>query len=199
MVRMPVGRDRILDAAERLFIERGFTGVSIGDIAAEVGVGKSLVMHHGGSKAALWDAVKRRLFDTYGEGQLRMLEDRPASTELLVDSLRSYFAWLQAHPGFLRLMAWRDLEIGTALSGPEARLLELGRQRMREARDAGQLSSAVDPDLALFAVFAMLEAWFLSGKRACFPGRDDPAADGRYLDNVLALLRHGLIAREAMP
>ena len=199
MARPPFARERILDAAERLFIERGFTGVSIGDIATAVGVGKSLVMHHGGSKAALWDEVKQRMFASYAEGQLRMLEERPASTELLVESLRSYFTWLQAHPGFLRLMAWRDLEIGTSLSGPEARLLELGRQRMREAREAGLLSPTVDPDLALFSVFAMLEAWFLSGKRACFPGRDDPGADARYLDNVLALLRHGLISRKTTP
>ncbi len=195
MARPPVCRDRILDAAEELFIARGFTGVSIADIANTASVGKSLVMHHGGSKAALWEAVKQRRFATYAEGQLAILQERQPTAALLVESLRAYFAWLQANPGFLRLMAWRDLEVGTELSGPEAALLDLARQRMREAHDAGWFAREINPDLALFAIFAMLEAWFLSGKRASFHGRSDTTADHAYLDNVMALLRHGLIAR----
>jgi AcrR family transcriptional regulator len=183
-------RRRILDAAERLFIARGFDGVSIRDIAVAARVGTSLVMHHGGSKVELWSLVKERLFASYATGQEAELRRSAATPELLVGSLRTYFLWLREHPQFLRLMAWRDLAGNDQLSGPEAGLLDLARQRMREARDAGWFHRDIDPELALFAVFSMLEAWFVSGKRACFPGDDE-----RYLDTVLALLRSGLIAR----
>lgn len=185
-------RRRILDAAERLFIARGFAGVSIRDIAVAAKVGTSLVMHHGGSKAGLWAMVKERLFASYAAGQEAELRRSAATPELLMGSLRNYFLWLRAHPQFLRLMAWRDLAGGDQLSGQEAGLLDLARQRMREARAAGWFHADIDPELALFAIFSMLEAWFVSGKRACFPGDDE-----RYLDTVLALLRSGLIARTA--
>ncbi|WP_083966753.1 TetR/AcrR family transcriptional regulator [Demequina globuliformis] len=50
-------RDRIIDAALRLFAERGSEAVSIRDIAAAVGVSPALIPHHFGSKAGLIEAV----------------------------------------------------------------------------------------------------------------------------------------------
>lgn len=183
-------RSRILDQAERLFTSRGFAGVSIGDIAAAAKVGKSLVMHHGGSKAALWALVKQRRFAAYAVGQQEALERAAATPALLEDALRAYFLWLRANPGFLRLMVWRDLEQRDAVSEQERSLLDLGRRRLREAQALGWLRSDVDPDLALFALFSMLEAWFASGKRSVFVAQPD---DLRYLDTVISLLRSGLL------
>ncbi|MBI1352201.1 MAG: TetR family transcriptional regulator [Actinomycetales bacterium] len=47
-------RDRVLQAAGRLFAERGYAGVSIRQIAAESGVSPAMVMKVGGSKAAIF-------------------------------------------------------------------------------------------------------------------------------------------------
>jgi AcrR family transcriptional regulator len=54
-------RDRILEAAQRLFAERGYARVSIRQIAAESGVSPALVMKLGGSKEQLYaDATPPR-------------------------------------------------------------------------------------------------------------------------------------------
>lgn len=50
-------RQTILLAAERLFAERGFHGVSMRDIAAEAGVPVALVSYHHGNKLALYHAI----------------------------------------------------------------------------------------------------------------------------------------------
>ncbi|WP_100959936.1 TetR/AcrR family transcriptional regulator [Bosea sp. FBZP-16] len=60
MSAMPT-RDRILDAAERLFAERGGAdGASMRDLAAAAGVRLSQLSYHFGSKEALYRAVFAR-------------------------------------------------------------------------------------------------------------------------------------------
>jgi TetR/AcrR family transcriptional regulator len=54
-------RDAILDAAERLFAERGFTGVSTREIAADAGLrNQASLYHHFRDKEALYEAVLAR-------------------------------------------------------------------------------------------------------------------------------------------
>jgi AcrR family transcriptional regulator len=53
-------RERILDAAERLFAQRGFHGVSIRDITGDAGVDVALANYHFGSKHGLLESVFSR-------------------------------------------------------------------------------------------------------------------------------------------
>ncbi|SFR50909.1 TetR/AcrR family transcriptional regulator [Litoreibacter janthinus] len=53
-------RQRIFDAAEQLFAERGFEGASIRDIAKAADVQTALVNHHGGPKEVFFEAIVAR-------------------------------------------------------------------------------------------------------------------------------------------
>jgi AcrR family transcriptional regulator len=53
-------KDRLLDAAEGLFCERGFKGTSIRDIAAAAGCNIASVNYYFGSKEKLYEEVWRR-------------------------------------------------------------------------------------------------------------------------------------------
>ena len=50
----------ILDAAEKLFAERGFTAVTVRDIAAEAGVSHALVHRYLGAKEEVYRAMLSR-------------------------------------------------------------------------------------------------------------------------------------------
>ena len=50
-------RDAILDAAFRLFVERGYDGTSVARILAEVPYSKGAFYHHFASKEAVLDAI----------------------------------------------------------------------------------------------------------------------------------------------
>lgn len=52
--------EKILDAAERLMVSRGYNAFSYADIAPEVGVGKATIHHHFPTKADLAAAVLAR-------------------------------------------------------------------------------------------------------------------------------------------
>lgn len=52
---------RILDSAKELFSARGFSGVSVDDVARDAGVTRGAVYHHYRNKVALFGAVAARL------------------------------------------------------------------------------------------------------------------------------------------
>lgn len=77
-------RARILDAAERVFAERGFDGATIRDIAALGEVQAGLVHHHGGSKEELFALVVARRAEELARLRLEALEARRAAGPLTV-------------------------------------------------------------------------------------------------------------------
>src|SRR5882724_3417897 len=69
------GKERILDAAERLFARHGFYGVSVRDITEEAGVDVALVSYHFGGKRELFTAVFQRRAELLNPERFAMLEE----------------------------------------------------------------------------------------------------------------------------
>ncbi len=70
----PDTRERILDAAERLFMESGYEGTSMRMITGEAGVNLAAVNYHFGSKEALLREVFRRRLNWLNTERLRALD-----------------------------------------------------------------------------------------------------------------------------
>lgn len=86
-------RERILDAAERLFAQRGFHGVSIRDITGMAGVDVALANYHFGSKQGLLEAVFLRRAEDLNAERLARLDAllagggrKPPSLEQIIDA-----------------------------------------------------------------------------------------------------------------
>ena len=69
------GKERILDAAERLFARHGFYGISVRDITEAAGVDVALVSYHFGGKRELFAAVFQRRAELLNPERLAMLEE----------------------------------------------------------------------------------------------------------------------------
>jgi AcrR family transcriptional regulator len=69
------GNERILDAAEQLFAQRGFYGVSLRDITQAAGVDVALVAYHFGGKRELFTAVFERRAEVLNRERLELLEE----------------------------------------------------------------------------------------------------------------------------
>jgi AcrR family transcriptional regulator len=68
------GKERILDAAEQLFAQRGFYGVPLRDITKAAGVDVALVGYHFGGKLELFRAVFERRAELLNSERLELLE-----------------------------------------------------------------------------------------------------------------------------
>jgi AcrR family transcriptional regulator len=69
-------RDRLIDAAERLFAEHGFDGVTMKQITAEAGQrNASALQYHFGSKIDLVRAIVARRMPSLNEHRNRLLDD----------------------------------------------------------------------------------------------------------------------------
>ena len=73
-------RERILDAALDLFIEQGFDGTSLRQIAEQLGVTKAALYYHFTSKDDILMALHLRLHEV-GRGALMQMGDKPVSLE----------------------------------------------------------------------------------------------------------------------
>ena len=115
-VRATDTRERILDAAERLFMAHGYEGTSMRQITGEASVNLAAVNYHFGSKESLMQEVFRRRLDWLNEERMRVLNeaeaaagDKPLKPSLIVDG---FFGTLlrmaddEVHGGktFLRLL-----------------------------------------------------------------------------------------------
>ena len=85
-------RERILDAAERLFMAHGYEGTSMRQITGEAAVNLAAVNYHFGSKESLMQEVFRRRLDWLNEERLRVLNemelaagDNPLKPSQIVD------------------------------------------------------------------------------------------------------------------
>ncbi len=68
-------RERILDAAERLFMAHGYEGTSMRHITGEAAVNLAAVNYHFGSKESLMQEVFRRRLGWLNEERLRVLNE----------------------------------------------------------------------------------------------------------------------------
>lgn len=68
-------RERILNAAERLFMAHGFEGTSMRQITGEAAVNLAAVNYHFGSKETLMQEVFRRRLDWLNEERMRVLDE----------------------------------------------------------------------------------------------------------------------------
>jgi AcrR family transcriptional regulator len=93
-------RDQIMDAAERLFAQRGFSGVSMRDIVAETDLrNQASLYHHFRNKKALYEAVLQRGLD----GILILVPGQGTATSIgpNIDRLLDY---LSKHPHLAQLI-----------------------------------------------------------------------------------------------
>jgi AcrR family transcriptional regulator len=130
---------RILGAAEILFAQRGFAGVSVREIAGQVGLNQGSIYNHFPSKQALYEAVLQRGLTPFREilesaaTELTGPDARDALLERLVDQL-----WRT--PNIAKLIQREVLDDGEVLE-------RLSEQWLRPIYTAGRAAMDAVPQV----------------------------------------------------
>ncbi len=89
-------RQRVLDAAEKLFMERGYRAVTLKDIAAQIGIRHASLYHHvPGGKQELFIEVTERNLARHREGIAAAIANSPQDVRA---QLKAVADWLIAQP-----------------------------------------------------------------------------------------------------
>jgi AcrR family transcriptional regulator len=103
----PARRAQLLDVTNELVAERGFAGVSIQAVARRAGISRPIVYEHFGDLPGLLEALVERemgrALTQISETELGDLSEGD-STELLLESLRTYLGAVEQHPSTWRLV-----------------------------------------------------------------------------------------------
>jgi len=195
-------RTAILDAAEEVFLEKGFGNTPMSEISRRAGVTKSLLHHHFGSKENLWAEVKQRRFSYYAEAQLAMIREDRGNAGLLRDSFEFYFRFLQQNPQTVRIMAWVFLERdqnNSVCMKMDDQLFNEGAERIRQAQESGAIRPDLDPRFILSTFLGICQHWFQDREHVLeHIGEDVPSEviDERYLRDALKIFFDGVAPRE---
>ena len=97
-------QERILRAAEELFIESGFDGVSINDVAVHANVAKGLVFYYFDNKQNLFDLVLDGYYTAQAAALMPALSSKGTVRERIHAGIDAYLDFVETHPGYPRLI-----------------------------------------------------------------------------------------------
>lgn len=184
----------ILDATIRLLTTRGIHGTSLDLLAEEVGVAKSSILWHFGSKEELLLRVVERVLEEVAEGPVKRILALPTFEER-ADAAWDFFAshLRGRHAGLRRVVLYLIFECVEDRPELRSRLQHLYR-RIREMYEVGLEGIVADPErrrriaIATVATFdGIFLQWLL-----------DPAAidlDALH-DQLRAQAREGLLPHD---
>jgi TetR/AcrR family transcriptional regulator, repressor for neighboring sulfatase len=169
----------ILDAAEKLFAERGFTAVSVRDIASEAGVSHALVHRYLGSKEQVYRAMLER--------RESVIRDAAPAEDDLIEATR-----LMLRDAVLRQRDYVRLLTHSALHGlsyertigrfaATERLAELARGVAAAEGDARD-PDAPDPRFVIASLVAMLMGWAAAREWVLRATDLEPMHDEEFLE-----------------
>ncbi|RYF62524.1 MAG: TetR/AcrR family transcriptional regulator [Comamonadaceae bacterium] len=124
-VKPPSGKQRLLEAAEKLFAEAGFLGVSAAQIAKEAGVAHGLLFHHFGSMEELYGEVSRVAADRMDAVQLQSFRGR-TGREQISSFLRAHMRAVKQRQGDA---IFRARALDAAVGSTVSEIWEASRQR----------------------------------------------------------------------
>ena len=196
-------RDRLIEAATALAIERGFDAAGIREIADRAGVSSGMISYYFGDRRGLYEAMFERATGRLSDELSAALSTLPAGADAIETMIRLHSAALAADPGLPQLLArevlaqqgnLRSAFAETVGDGP----LKLMLEAIEEAIERGVLRSDLDPALcvlsiASMSVFPYLMAPVLGDRLGIVL---DDAFRQRLVEHNLALIARGLRARE---
>ena len=145
--------ERILDAAENLFAEKGYSATSLGDVADRVGIRSPSLYNHFRNKEALYAAVLERLLEAFG-APLAELKDQAITSQRIYQWLETIVRMHHERPNLARLLQHAALSGGPQTNALIERLFSPMFDQMGVASADVSLEK-VGLDLQPWAVMAL--------------------------------------------
>lgn len=178
--------EKILQAAQDIFIAKGFEGSSINDIANQAKINKSLIYHHFSNKMDLWKAVKKNLLEKH-VGQEIFQVDFP------MDSFRNFlksfvtlrFKFYDDNPAIVRLITWQRLENSQDdIGGIQETKFTSVTSQIKEFQQRGEVRPELDSEMVNYFIMTTASMAFMERPEFF----DEPNAKKKFLELLVESL-----------
>lgn len=156
-------RERLLDAAKRLFAANGYEQTATSAIAREAGTSESQLMRYFGGKVGLLEALFEDAWNHLNERVARAIRSSEGNLAGLLDAIQSIVIALSRDPDLATLFMFE----GRRMRGDEPRIrvsrgylhfAETIRGFVRKAQAAHEIDPALDVNAVTSAVLGASEA-----------------------------------------
>jgi TetR/AcrR family transcriptional regulator len=163
-------QDAILDAAERLFAEQGFTATTIKQIGKEAAVNSALLYYYYDSKETLYRATLQRILGQLLSRGTDAIERAATHTDRIRAFVRAQVRVLGEHPHFPRLLvrelvdhkaAHAEQAITTTAAGAFKRLCDV----IEAGQKDGAFRRSLDPRFTAISIISQV-AYFAIARPA---------------------------------
>ncbi len=150
-------RAAVLEKATELTAASGFAGISLQDVATEVGVAKQSVLYHFESKEALKLAIVDHLLERANQSLSTLLGELPRSSGDRLDTILSHINdFLEAEPHaaavFLRFLLDDDPAAVERIRTGARPWFGFLEDALKSAQRAGDVRPELDPEVAVLQV-----------------------------------------------
>ncbi|UII28387.1 TetR family transcriptional regulator [Fulvivirga maritima] len=156
-----MSKDRILEAADKLFLEKGFDATSVRELANEAGVNVAMISYYFGSKENLLEEmIARRVFYTREKiGEYKKMNKTPI--EMLYALIELFVDRILSHKKF-NLMLHRELSLSQRHDLHERILdvLEVNWNEMKgvivDGQNKGVFKQEADVEMVIMTMFGLI-------------------------------------------
>ena len=149
---------QIIESAERLFADKGFSGTSVRDIAETAGVNLAMISYYFGSKEKLFESMFQYRSESFKLQLETMLQNKELEPMQKVEQLiEQYISRLTSQICFHRIMVREQMMnsngfIAQQIQTLKARNQALIKQLIQEGQDKGAFKKDVDVPLMMMTL-----------------------------------------------
>lgn len=99
-------REYIIDAAEKLFLDKGYDNVPMNDIAREIGVNRATLYLYFKNKDSLYFAVLLRGLYLMKDAFQKSIKEDQKGLERLIELCKAFFSYYNKHPEYYRELCY---------------------------------------------------------------------------------------------
>lgn len=209
-IHMPIGERRkrekeqrekeIIDAAERLFIAKGFEGTSMDDIAAAVELSKPAIYRYFTNKEDLYFAVACRALDTVTAMMVKYVGEGRTGLDKAHSTGRAFYDFYRKYPDQYRILMNAQYIGGAGGKSPyQKRMAEtsgINMKLMCDAIDMGKKDGTIRKDFdtlmaAIFFIQSLGTALEISGGNKKLLGLTGKSQDD-FVSHSMDLMLHSI-------
>jgi TetR/AcrR family fatty acid metabolism transcriptional regulator len=165
--------DLILDAAVKVFADKGYYGARVSDIAREAGIAYGLVYHYFKNKEDLLISIFRNRWGLFDQAVHKIMEEKD-DPRLMISSIISFlFHTYKNNPKVIEVMILDVAKSTRFFNGENIRqftdLFSLISEIVRRGQDKGIFKKDLDTKLAAYCLYGSVERimlrWILEDKK----------------------------------